>query len=72
MASAKKCDRCGKLYEEYNTEKNNKKINGIMTLNLDFQRRYYSHTPFDLCPECKDSFEEWLGKKNDLRKSSDI
>lgn len=21
MAFAKKCDRCGKLYEEYNTEK---------------------------------------------------
>ena len=63
MAFAKKCDRCGKLYEEYNTNKNDKKINGIMTLNLDFQRKYYAHRPLDLCPECKDSFEEWLGKK---------
>ena len=67
MAFAKKCDRCGKLYEEYNTEHDSKKINGIMTLNLDFKRRYYSNESLDLCPECKDSFEEWLGRKeNDL------
>lgn len=65
MAFAKKCDRCGKLYEEYNTEKNDKKINGIMTLNLDFQRKYYAHTPFDLCPECTDSFNKWLEMKGE-------
>ena len=59
MALAKKCDRCGKLYEAYNTTKDSENINGIMTLNLDDQRKYYSHEPLDLCPECKDAFEVW-------------
>lgn len=65
MAFAKKCDRCGKLYEEYNTEHDSKKINGIMTLNLDFKRKYYSNTPLDLCPECTDSFNKWLEMKGE-------
>ena len=60
MALAKKCDRCGKFYEAYNTAKDSENINGIMTLNLDDQRKYYSHEPLDLCPECKDAFEEWM------------
>ena len=31
-----------------------------MTLNLDDHGKYYSHEPLDLCPECKDAFEEWM------------
>ena len=31
-----------------------------MTLNLDNLKKYYSHEPLDLCPECKDAFEEWM------------
>ena len=31
-----------------------------MTLNNDFYGRWYSHKTKDLCPECKDSFDEWL------------
>ena len=60
MALAKKCDRCGKFYDEYNFAKDDKNINGIMTLNLDAQDHYYTHKPLDLCPSCKDSFEKWL------------
>ena len=30
MANAMKCDRCGKLYESYNTKKDNKNINGFI------------------------------------------
>lgn len=60
MAFAKKCDRCGKFYDEYNTKKDNKKFNGVMTLNIDFQRDYYSNDPVDLCPKCMESFEQWL------------
>ena len=63
MAIAKMCDRCGKFYEMYNTKNDPDKINGIMTLNLDESEKYYSQTQFDLCPECKDSFEKWLWKK---------
>lgn len=71
MAFAKKCDRCGKLYEEYNIKNDSKNINGIQTLNIDYKRKFYSHKPFDLCPECKDSFEKWLlniGKENYMKK----
>lgn len=50
MACAKKCDRCGKLYEQYNLLNSKKNPNGIMTLNLDGQRRYYGHDAMDLCP----------------------
>lgn len=64
MAFAKKCDRCGKLYEGYNTNNDPKNINGFMTLNLDDKRLYYSHKPYDLCPDCKDSFEKWLKEGN--------
>ena len=60
MAAAKKCDRCGKLYEPYNIKNDAKNFNGINTVNLDASGRYYGHKPMDLCPECKDSFEEWL------------
>ena len=64
MALAKKCDRCGKLYEEYNTKEDCKKINGIALLNIDCHEKYYLHGPIDLCPDCKDSFKEWLANKN--------
>ena len=59
MAAAKKCDRCGKLYELYNIKNDSKNINGIMTVNIDHYGEYYDHKPKDLCPECKDSFDEW-------------
>lgn len=49
--NAKKCDRCGKFYDEYNQNKNH---NGIC-----FCRKYYSNgfnvsydNCIDLCPEC--------------------
>lgn len=65
MALAKKCDRCGKFYDEYNSAEDDKNINGIMTLNIDKQGRYYKHKPLDLCPFCKCLFEKWLNKKGD-------
>lgn len=60
MACAKKCDRCGKLYEQYNFDRDEKNTNGIMTLNLDYQRHFYSHTVLDLCPDCMKGFQDWL------------
>ena len=65
MALAKKCDRCGNFYEAYNTTNDSENISGIMTLNLDDQRRYYSHEPLDLCPKCKDAFEKWFRMKGE-------
>ena len=54
--------------DEFITDKNakdDKNINGIMTLNLDAQGHYYTNKPLDLCPSCKDSFEKWLNKKGE-------
>ena len=60
MAAAKKCDRCNKLYEGYNLANSAKKFNGIQTLNIDLQGRYRDHKVMDLCPDCSNSFMEWL------------
>lgn len=60
MACARKCDRCGKLYEEYNLKNDEKNPNGIMVLNLDYQRKYYLHDAMDLCPDCMRKFQDWM------------
>lgn len=63
MGFAKKCDRCGKLYELYNLESDPKNINGLLTLNIDYKRSYYTQNLIDLCPECMNSFDKWLKEK---------
>lgn len=60
MACAKKCDRCGKLYEQYSSKNDRKNPNEIMVLNLDAQRKYYSHGAIDLCPGCMKEFQDWM------------
>ena len=60
MANAKKCDRCGKLFEPYiDDDKFTKLI--ILAQNIDCGR----HTigSYDLCKECNDSFSKWLTKQ---------
>ena len=44
-----------------------KNPNGVMTLNLDSQRRYFTHNALDLCPDCMKEFQDWLkgGKIDD-------
>ena len=70
MALAKKCDRCGKLYEHYPMG-NTPKCNAI----IKFQRNSAGETingccgsKYDLCPECMADFEMFMasgGKCND-------
>lgn len=67
MANARKCDRCGKLYEEYNVGHNNKKPNGIQLISLDTSHKYFGYFLMDLCPDCMDQFQEWL-KQQDGKK----
>ena len=69
MAMAKKCDRCGKLYEHY--PKGNKlQYNAIRR----FQRNAIGETitcvktlTTDLCPECMSEFDKFMmkGKSSD-------
>lgn len=52
---AKKCDRCGKLYEQYDGSKEFKeqgKANAIIFIDRDLDNKYSSRNSYDLCPEC--------------------
>ena len=64
MAMAKKCDRCGKLYEHYPTG-NKLQYNAIRR----FQRNAIGETitciktlTTDLCPECMCEFDKFMTK----------
>jgi len=68
MAAARKCDRCGKLYEPYNSRNDSTRINGIIFVNVDEERKYYGHGIKDLCPYCSTDFVNWFqngGQVND-------
>ena len=60
IMQAKKCDRCGVLYEQYNVQNDSKKCNGIMRLNIDGTMKYFIHEATDLCPKCMTEFMTWL------------
>ena len=83
MALAKKCDRCGKLYELKDIDACRAITNGLVLV-----RRYkqnarslytgklcesYSYKYFDLCPECLVSLAGWLKNEpmtfNEIRKA---
>ena len=60
MALAKKCDRCGKLYEHYPNGKKSlcnaikrvgKAENGALT---------FEENSIDLCPECMKAFDMFM------------
>lgn len=58
MARARKCDRCGKFYEEYLLNSNEfYKVCLIRTESYD-----YRNSAKDLCPECMKEFIEWYKK----------
>ena len=65
MAIARKCDRCGIHYDEYNITNSETKINGINLLNIDSNNKYWSHGPYDLCPACSDELTKWFRKENE-------
>ena len=61
MAIAKKCDRCGRLYEYYeDIECNNQTVNKIHTVH-DFKKEGYNITAgYDLCQYCCLDFVIWI------------
>lgn len=59
---AKKCDRCGKLYESYSLSirhvidnDSQYRVNGFKTGSNGYMNGFK-----DLCPECMRSFTEWF------------
>ena len=59
MAIARKCDRCGKLYEYY--PKGNKiQSNGVQRIYRDIGGSFRCETTYDFCPECMAAFDEFM------------
>lgn len=64
MAVAKKCDICGKLYDAYGCNDNEKNPNGIMLTNVTMDgSEYYKHKVKDLCPECMDALKAFMRER---------
>lgn len=62
---AKKCDRCGKLYEFYDMV-NNTRRNGVAIVYLNkLGIREGLIRDIDLCQECMDSFAKWYEMKGE-------
>lgn len=59
MSNAKKCDRCGKLYEERRIYPR-PQIKIIDEYSETCQRAYMDLQDLDLCQNCKNSFFKWL------------
>ena len=59
MAIARKCDRCGKLYEYY--PKGNKvQHNGLQRIYGRINGGYDTDRPYDFCPECMNAFNDFM------------
>lgn len=68
MAIAKKCDRCGKLYEHYdgNMEfKTSEKANGFMLIDRDADFAYFGRRSYDLCVDCMIKLEAFIKNEED-------
>lgn len=64
---AMKCDRCGKLYEQYDgckTFKNTENANAIILIDKDLDKKYWTREIYDLCPDCMREFEDFLKDKS--------
>ena len=61
MSLAKKCDRCGNLYESKDMDICGTIVNGLSLIDRDGQNsRVINRKYVDLCPECLLSFANWL------------
>ena len=62
---AKKCDRCGKLYEGYDMV-DNREMNGVYIISKNkFGVRESIRKDIDLCIECMNSFIKWYEMKGE-------
>lgn len=69
MAEAKKCDRCGALYEEVPMGEMQSVVHSFARILFPdelFSQLTHINSAVDLCGECEDSFKEWwkAGKQN--------
>lgn len=64
MSNAKKCDRCGNLYEDYDGYEVTKKGNKYDKLSLRHHWKTVARD-YDLCPKCMKSLVKWLKEADD-------
>lgn len=59
---AKKCDRCGRLYEHYDGRKSfpKSRSNSIELRDTDLDGKYWGRARFDLCFSCMVGLEAFL------------
>lgn len=59
---AKKCDRCGRLYEQYSGRKAfpKSKSNSFELRDTDIEGKYWERDRFDLCFYCMEELEAFL------------
>ena len=69
--TAYKCDICGKLYGKYN-------VNGDKGTNMLVQAVWVANMPtfktireYDLCKECRESFNTWLDSRKGINECED-
>ncbi len=63
---ARKCDRCGKLYESYNGSKEfeaTERANAVILIDRDMDNKYWSRKTFDLCMDCMRKLEIFIKNK---------
>lgn len=77
MALAKKCDRCGNLYEPKDINICGAIVNGLGLISRDGQNaRAVSRKYFDLCPECLAYLANWLKNEpmtfNEIRQAAGL
>lgn len=74
MSLAKKCDRCGNLYEPKDIKVHGANVNGLGLIARDIRNdKAINQRLFDLCPECLVSLAGWLKNEpmafNEIRKA---
>lgn len=59
---AKKCDRCGRLYEHYDGQKvfPKSRSNSLSLRDIDCERKFWTRDRFDLCEDCMTKLESFL------------
>lgn len=57
---ARKCDRCGRLYEAKCIKIDDGGVNSIETRDTDEKGAYWSRKKYDLCPGCLKGLKAWI------------
>lgn len=77
MSKARKCDRCGKLFEAYVKRPNDEKASAYNELELKtvwIDGNWCEAEEYDLCDECSKELQDWLRMYNfpELKASASI